>query len=237
MGSCLFNEIVDILIVDDDELLRRSLAFSLEQVGFKTITAASAEDALDIVKQNRPDLIILDIMLPGMDGMEALKQFRENMGIPVIFLTARRREIDQVIGLELGADDFLSKPFNPDVLIARIHAVLRRTSFQPVNEGQPLPVKVGDLEIDPSARTVSLAGKAVLLTPKEFEILLTLASEPKRVFSIENLLARAWGAEYLGEPQIVYVHIRWLREKIEQDPQHPARIITVRGAGYKLIPS
>lgn len=226
-----------ILIVDDDDLLRRSLAFSLEQVGFKTITAASAEDAFDIIQQKKPDLIVLDIMLPGMDGMEALKQFRVNMGIPVILLTARRREIDQVIGLELGADDYLSKPFNSDVLIARIHAVLRRVNYQAQDNDKAKTIKIGDLEINPAARTVILASQSIELTPKEFDILYTLASEPNRVFSVENLLARAWGAEYLGEPQIVYVHIRWLREKIEKDPQHPTRIITIRGAGYKLIPS
>jgi DNA-binding response OmpR family regulator len=225
-----------ILVVDDDDLLRRSLGFSLEQAGFKVNSAASAEDALAIVNQNRPDLILLDIMLPGMDGLTVLRQFRDIQHIPVIFLSARRRELDQILGLELGADDYLTKPFNTDVLIARIHAVLRRVAVPVQASVQHSAMKVGDLVIDPAARTVTVKDRPISLTPKEFDLLYALAVDPNRVLSVDALVSRVWGAEYAGESQIVYVHIRWLREKIEVDPQNPKHIITVRGVGYKLVP-
>jgi DNA-binding response OmpR family regulator len=222
-----------ILLVDDDALLRRSLAFNLQQAGFSTIAAASAEDALAMVRQDPPDLVILDIGLPGMDGLDALRHFRESMSVPIIFLTARRREFDQVLGLELGADDYVTKPFDLDVLLARIKAVLRRSS-PPASATESTSLVVGDLTIDPLAHTVNLGGKPIDLAPHEFELLHALALEAGHVISTDDLLARVWGAEYEGEPQIVYVHIRWLREKIEKDPHHPSRIITVRGVGYKL---
>jgi len=223
------------LIVDDDDLLRSSLAFSLEQAGFEAHTAAKAEDAIAIVNQKRPDIILLDIMLPGMDGLEALRYFRDKVGLPVIFLTARRREFDQVLGLELGADDYLTKPFDPEVLIAHIRAVLRRTKSMPQAEPKSQIVQVGALLIDPAARTVTKAGQALELTPKEFDLLHAMALETGRVLTIDDLLARVWGAEYNGEPQIVYVNIRWLRQKIEADAQHPEYLLTVRGVGYKLV--
>lgn len=223
------------LIVDDDDLLRRSLAFSLEQAGFQTRTAASAEDAIAMTTHKRPDMILLDIMLPGMDGLEALRYFHDKIGVPVIFLTARRRQVDQIVGLELGADDYLSKPFDPDILIARIRAVLRRTKAAQGPEQRPQVMVVGDLTVDPWSRTVSLSGRTIELTPKEFDLLFALAVEPERVLSIDELLARVWGAEYDGQPQIVYVNIRWLRQKIEQDPRNPTHLISVRGVGYKLV--
>jgi DNA-binding response OmpR family regulator len=225
----------NVLIVDDDDLLRSSLAFSLEQAGFEAHTAANAEDAVAIVNQKRPDIILLDIMLPGMDGLEALRYFRDKIGLPVIFLTARRREFDQVLGLELGADDYLTKPFDPEVLIAHIRAVLRRTKAGPQLDQKPQVLQVGELKIDPSARTVFQGGRVIELTPKEFDLLHAMALETGRVLTIDDLLARVWGAEYNGEPQIVYVNIRWLRQKIEKDPQHPEYLLTVRGVGYKLI--
>lgn len=223
-----------ILLVDDDVLLRRSLAFSLEQAGFRVHTASSAEEALAIAARERPALVLLDIGLPGMDGLEALRRFREALGIPVILLTARRRELDQVLGLELGADDYVTKPFDTDVLIARIRAVLRRVQTPPSPPAAPLVV--GDLVIDPVGRTVTVAGRPVSLTPREFDLLYTLALAPNRVFSTDELLTQVWGAEYTGQPETLYVHIRWLREKIEEDPDHPRRILTVRGVGYKLVP-
>ncbi|WP_322800870.1 response regulator transcription factor [Thermoflexus sp.] len=225
-----------ILLIDDDALLRRSLAFSLEQAGFEVHTAATAEEGLAIAARERPDLVLLDIGLPGMDGLEALRRFREILGLPVIFLTARRRELDQVVGLELGADDYITKPFDTDVLIARIRAVLRRIRSSPMVSSTPSPLVVGDLVIDPAARTVMVAGRMVSLTPKEFDLLYTLALAPNRVLPTEMLLNQVWGAEYAGQPETLYVHIRWLREKIEEDPEHPRRILTVRGVGYKLVP-
>jgi DNA-binding response OmpR family regulator len=223
-----------ILLVDDDALLRRSLAFNLEQAGFRATTAATAEDALAISRRDRPDVILLDIGLPGMDGLEALQRFRQGTDVPVIFLTARRRELDQVLGLELGADDYVTKPFDLDVLLARVKAVLRRSQAAPTPATSP--VVLGDLAVDPLAHTVTLQGRARTLAPKEFDLLHALALEAGHTVSTAELLAQVWGAEYAGEPQVVYVHIRWLREKIEDDPRRPRRIVTVRGVGYKLVP-
>ena len=181
-----------ILLVDDDALMRRSLAFHLEQAGYQVHTAANAEDAVNMVRRAPPDLVVLDIGLPGMDGLEALREIKAQHNLPVIFLTGRRRELDEVVG--------------------------------------------GDLEIDPQAHTVTCAGRTVNLSPREFDLLLLLASQPEKVFSTEDLLAQVWGAEFVGQPQVVYVHIRWLREKLEADPGRPVRILTVRGVGYKLLP-
>lgn len=223
-----------ILLVDDDLLLRRSLAFNLEQAGYRVSTAANAEDALALAERDRPHLVLLDIGLPGMDGLEALRRFRGHADVPVIFLTARRRELEQALGLELGADDYVTKPFDRDVLLARIKAVLRRTQRPPTAPAEPQPLAVGDLTIDPAMHQVTVGGRAVELTRREFDLLYTLALQPGQVLSAEDLLARVWGAEYEGEPQVVYVHIRWLREKLEEDPRRPQRILTVRGVGYKL---
>ncbi len=225
-----------ILLVDDDALMRRSLAFNLEHNGYRTSRAASAEDALALAQRDPPDLVLLDIGLPGMDGLDALKHFKASLGAPVIFVTARRREFDEVLGLELGADDYVSKPFDLDVLLARIKAVLRRAEKTSPLSPPPGSIQVGDLTIDPSAHTVSIAGKPVELSPKEFDLLHAFALQPSCVLSTEDLLRRVWGAEFIGQPQVVYVHIRWLREKIEEEPNRPKRIQTVRGVGYKYVP-
>jgi DNA-binding response OmpR family regulator len=224
-----------VLIVDDDVLLRRSLALELEQAGYHTSTAACAEDALALAQRTRPDLILLDVGLPGMDGLEALRRLRKDGDVPVIFVTARRRELDTVLGLELGADDYITKPFSSDVLLARIRAVLRRTGQPAAKTPDDNGLVAGDIFIDPAAHTVILAGRALELGTREFALLHALALEAGKVLSIDDLLARVWGAEYAGEPQTVYVHIRWLREKIEDDPEHPNRIVNVRGLGYKLV--
>ncbi len=225
-----------ILLVDDDALLRRSLAFNLERSGYRVSTAADAEDALALSKREPPELVLLDIGLPGMDGLDALKHFQETVRVPVIFLTARRRELDEALGLELGADDYVTKPFDLDVLLARIKAVLRRSQPQPVIPQEQSILKVADLTIDPAAHSVVVGEKQLELTPREFDLLYTLAMQAGHVVSLDALLAQVWGAEYVGQPQVVYVHIRWLREKIEDDPDHPKRIITVRAVGYKLVP-
>jgi len=171
-----------------------------------------------------------------MDGLEALNVFRRELEAPVIFLTARRRELDQVVGLEMGADDYVTKPFDLDVLLARIKAVLRRATRSLESPPKTVPIQEGDLFIDPGAYVVTLGEKTLDLSPREFDLLHTLALDAGIVLSVDDLLAQVWGAEYVGEPQVVYVHIRWLREKIEDDPDNPTRIITVRGKGYKLIP-
>jgi len=225
-----------ILLVDDDALMRRSLAFHVEQAGYQVHTAANAEDAVSFVRNSPPDLVILDIGLPGMDGLDALREIKAQNNLPVIFLTGRRRELDEVLGLELGADDYITKPFDVDVVLAHIKAVLRRTEKKPQLERMDQLLVVGDLEIDSQAHTVICAGRALDLSPREFDLLSLLATQPEKVFSTEEILAQVWGAEFVGQPQVVYVHIRWLRQKLESDPDHPQRILTVRGVGYKLVP-
>jgi len=228
-----------VLVVDDEALLRRSLAFNLEQAGYRTSSAANAEDALALARRDPPDLVLLDIGLPGMDGLEALRFFRADVSAPVILVTARRRELDQVVGLELGADDYVTKPFDTNVLLARMKAVLRRAQRGMTPGGGEVGstvVTVGDLTIDPNAYVATLRGQPLDLSPREFDLLHALALEAGRVLSVDDLLARVWGAEYVGESQVVYVHIRWLRQKLEDDASDPTRIVTVRGKGYKLLP-
>jgi len=227
---------VHILVVDDDALMRRSLAFNLEQNGFKVSTAVTAEDALALSRSNPPDLTLLDIGLPHIDGVEALRYFQRQADTPVIFVSARRSELDQILGPELAADDYITKPFKFKVLLVRIKAILRRCERARPTAPEPGRVQVGDLSIDPAAHTVTIAGQPVNLPPRELAILHTLALEAGRVVAVDDLLSRVWGAEYAGDTQAVYVYIRWLREKIEKDPAHPQRVLTVRGVGYKLEP-
>ncbi len=227
-----------ILVVDDEVLIRRTLSASLAKAGYRVSTAFNAEDALAIAVRDRPDLVLLDIGLPGMDGLEALSHLRAQANCPVIFITGRRRELDEIVGLEIGADDFITKPFRLDVLQARVKAVLRRAGRNGPGQAEDGSVMtLGDLVIDPNTFAVTLRGAPVALSSREFDLLHTLALDAGKVVTLDQLLARVWGVEYMGEPQVVYVHIRWLREKIEDDPSHPARIITVRGKGYKLLPS
>jgi DNA-binding response OmpR family regulator len=226
-----------IMVVDDDALMRRSLAFTLEQAGYRVDTASSAEDALALASRDTPNLILLDIGLPGMDGLDALRRLQQQADTPIIFVTARRRELDQALGLELGADDYITKPFDSNVLLARVKAVLRRYERSaPTPPPVPEKIEVGDLVIEPAAHVVTLSGHTLELAPREFALLHVLALSAGQVVSVDDLLARVWGAEYEGEAQGVYVHIRWLREKIERDPTNPQRIITIRGVGYKLEP-
>ncbi|MGD8466604.1 MAG: response regulator transcription factor [Anaerolineae bacterium] len=228
-----------ILLVDDDALLRRSLVLNLEEAGYRANASATAEEALDLATQDRPDLILLDIGLPGMDGLDALRHFQSRIGVPVIFLTARRRELDEILGLELGADDYITKPFDKDVLLARIKTVLRRvarTEAAVRAEKEEEPLVVGDLVVDTAAHSVTVAGRPIELTPLEFDLIHVLAEHAGQVLSVDDLLDRVWGEEYVGQPQVVYVHIHWLRERLEEDSQNPLRIVTVRGVGYKLEP-
>ncbi len=224
-----------IFVVDDDALMRRSLVFHMEEAGYHTQEIDNAEDAIAAARRSPPDLILLDIGLPGMDGLDALRILRDQLAIPVILLTARRRELDQVLGLELGADDYVTKPFAVDVLLARIKNVLRRRA-----PTLPTPKSssfvVGGVTIDLAGHTVTVDGTIVDVPPRAFDVLVTLAQSAGQVVSVEELLNRVWGAGFEGEPQVVYVHIRWLREKIEKDPNHPQRLLTMRGVGYKLVP-
>lgn len=224
-----------VLVVDDDKLLRQSLALSLKQAGYHVSTAETAEDGLALARRGRPDLVVLDIGLPGMDGLAAIHHFQE-ANIPVIFVTARKRGIEEIMGLELGAEDYITKPFDMDVLLARVKAVLRRYARAEQQTSEAAALTVGDLYIDPNAHTVTVGGEPVELSRREFDVLYTLSENAERIVSSGDLLTRVWGAEYSGQPQVVYVHIRWLRQKLEEDPANPERIITVRNVGYKLIP-
>lgn len=223
-----------IIIVDDDALLRRSLAFILEQAGYQVFTASNAEDSFILAQSEQPDLILLDIGLPGMDGLEAIRYFEKRFDIPIVFISARRRELDEILGLELGADDYITKPFDADVLLARVKAVLRRKRSENISPNQENSLKVGDLMIEKKTHTVRIGEKLIGLSPLEFKLLFAFASDPGKIFSADDLLTRVWGAEYVGQPQVVYVHLRGLRKKIEKDPNKPQRIVTVRGVGYKF---
>ena len=224
-----------ILVVDDDALLRRSLGLQLEQAGYRAETAVSAEDALIKIKREVPDLVLLDVGLPGMDGLQAIRAIQQDQDIPVIFVTARRRDLDTILGLEMGADGYITKPFSPDVLLAHVKSVLRRSGRQAGNVGAETAVTIGDMIIDSAAHTVTITGEPIHLTGREFDVLNALALEAGHVVSIDDLLDRVWGLGFEGESQAVYVHIRWLREKIEKNPNKPTRIINVRGKGYKLM--
>ena len=226
-----------VLIVDDDALVRQSLSIRLQHAGYLPEVAASGEQAVALMQANRPDLVLLDISMPGMDGLETLRAFqRHQRDIPVIFVTAHRRELDEIVGLELGADDYITKPFDMDVLLAHIKAVLRRAA---ANRGTVTgnTIVVGDLRIDPSAHTVHVGERPVDLTLKEYGLLFALAQNPGHVLSADELLSQVWGAEWIGETQTLYVHIHWLREKVEEDPANPRQLVTVRGVGYKLLPT
>ncbi|MDQ4076595.1 MAG: response regulator transcription factor [Chloroflexota bacterium] len=225
----------EILVIDDDQLMRSSLSFHLENAGYRVQRAASAEEALKLLRTSSPDLILLDIGLPGMDGLEALRYLKQQH-VPVILLTARRRELDEVLGLEVGADDYITKPFSQDVLLARIRRVLRRAAQRKEAPRELAPVRVGNLTIDPLARRVTLDHTPVELTPRAFDLLYALAAEAGRAIPLEDLLASVWGPAYAGETHLVYPHIRWLRQKLEEDASAPLMIQTVRGVGYKLVP-
>ena len=219
-----------ILIVDDEKLLVKGLAKSLNNEGYQTEAAFDGESAREKVRKNQFDLIILDIMLPGVDGLTLCREIRSVSGVPIIMLTARGDDIDKIIGLEMGADDYLAKPFNFRELLARIKAVLRRSSHEPGKEtGQ---IVRGEIVIDTSRRKVSAGGREVDLTGKEFELLLHLAGAPGRVFTRAKLLEDIWGYDYIGEDRTVDVHIRRLREKIEPEPGKPQYIQTKWGVGY-----
>lgn len=226
-----------ILVVDDEPKIVKLARDYLERSGYLVLTAGDGRTALSIARSEKPDLVVLDLNLPELDGLDVCRTLRRESDVPIIMLTARIDETDRLIGLELGADDYITKPFNPDVLLAHVKAVLRRTAAPAPEPGErPLPITVGDLIIDPAAHTVHVAGQQLDLPAKEFAVLYTLAQEAGYVVAMDDLLNRVWGAEFLGEPQVVYVHVRWLREKIEEDPQKPQRLLTVRGVGYKLVP-
>ncbi len=224
------NELV--LVVDDEKTLVKALTFNLEKEGFRVEVAYDGEEALDKVFSLKPDVVVLDLMLPEVDGFEVCRRIRKKLEVPIIMLTARSEDIDKVLGLELGADDYLTKPFNSRELVARIKAVLRRTALS--EEGSKKKIQIGNLEIDLLQHRVRIEEKEISLTSKEFALLSYLAINAGNVYSREQLLAQVWGYDYYGDVRTVDVHIRHLREKIESDSANPEFIITVWGTGYKL---
>ncbi len=225
------QETATILVVDDEPIVRTVVARYLARDGFGTIEAATGDAARQLIEAQEPSLVVLDVMLPGTDGLELCRWIRSRADLPVIMLTARVAESDRIVGLELGADDYVTKPFSPRDLVARVRAVLRRSrSAQPTAE----PITIGDLQIDGNARRVVLGGDERALTAKEFDLLWLLASHPGVVFSREILMERVWGYQAAVDTGTVTVHIRRLREKIERDPSKPVHLQTVWGVGYRF---
>lgn len=220
-----------ILVVEDEESVRELVRMYLENEGFRVETASDGEEALNKVKANTPDLIILDIMLPKFDGWTVCREVKKTSNVPIIMLSARTEEFDRVLGLELGADDYIPKPFSPREMVARVRAVLRRTSASPEATGRVITYR--DLTIDRDANRVVIRDKEVAMTPREFELLWFLACHPGRVYSREQLLEEVWGYEYLGDGRTVDTHIKRLREKLHADGE-TTYIKTVWGRGYKF---
>ncbi len=230
-----------ILVVDDEISLQETLAYNLTREGYQVEVAGDGNQALHLARTSKPDLVILDVMLPGLDGFEVCRILRQEANIPVLMLTARDDEIDRVVGLEVGADDYLAKPFSMRELIARVKALLRRVRLiredivtEKQEADQPKLITFDNLGIDLTRREVKLDGKVLPLKPKEYELLLFMGQQKGRLLTRELILERVWGWGFVGDSRTVDVHIRWLREKIEPNPEMPQRIITVRGAGYRF---
>lgn len=237
-----------VLVVEDDRTLLETLEYNLAHQGYQVFTAENGRYALEITRSKLPDLIILDVMLPGIDGFEVCRILRKELSMPIIMLTARSDEVDKIVGLEMGADDYLTKPFSMRELLARVKAMLRRVELvreevasEQIEESTELTVQktaasltFGNMVIDQKRREVRLDGEAVRLKPKEFELLLFLTRNPGMALSRDLILERVWGWSYDGNSRTVDVHVRWLREKIEPDPKNASRIVTVRAIGYRF---
>ncbi len=220
-----------ILVVDDESAILQTLRFNLERSGYIVSTAGDGRTAIALAASERPDLVIMDIMLPILDGIEACKEIRKSSSVPIIMLTAKDQEIDKVLALELGADDYVTKPFGLHEFLARVKARLRRqngASEQPRSEA----IEVGEIVLDPSRQSLTVRGREVAVAPKEFSLLHVLMENRGRVVTRQALLDKVWGYDFEGEHQTISVHVRWLREKIEIDPNNPRHIVTVRSRGY-----
>jgi len=225
-----------ILIVEDEPSIAEVVGLYLQRAGYQVKTAADGKIAITMLEKKIPDLVILDLMLPEVDGLSLTRWLRDRSDVPIIMLTARREEIDRIAGLEMGADDYVVKPFSPQELVSRVRAVMRRIKREQATVSTERPLSYGELVIDATSRTVSLSKKEIQLTAKEFDMLYLLAQHPRQVYTREQLLERIWGgAEYI-DPGTVTVHIRRVREKIETDPSNPTRLVTVWGVGYKFEP-
>src|ERR671911_2615934 len=225
-----------ILLVDDEDSVQRLLAYPLERDGYTVIPAQDGEEALERFQREQVDLVVLDVMLPRLDGLEVCRRLRAQSSVPIIMLTARGDELDKVLGLELGADDYITKPFSIREFRSRVRALLRRAAAPRANEREPELIERGELRIDVPRRTVDVRGEAIQLTFIEFEMLVVLAQSPGVVFSRRELLERLRGGADYREPRTIDVHVRHLREKIERDPSNPELILTMRGAGYRFRP-
>jgi DNA-binding response OmpR family regulator len=229
-----------ILVVEDEPALQETLAYNLRQAGYVVETAGDGRSALDAARQSEPDLIILDVMLPRLDGLEVARLIRREMNPAILMLTARGDEIDRVVGLEMGADDYVTKPFSMRELMARVKALLRRSQRirEEVAHSSADPrirkLSFDDLQVDQLRREVTLRGEVLALRPKEYDLLVFFAEHKGRVLTRELILERVWGWSFIGDSRTVDVHVRWLRQKMEKDPAKPTRIITVRGGGYRF---
>jgi DNA-binding response OmpR family regulator len=241
-----------VLVVEDDETLRETLEYNLANQGYQVLTAVDGYQGLSLARTNQPDLLLLDVMLPGIDGFEVCRILRKEMSLPILMLTARTEEVDKIVGLEVGADDYLTKPFSMRELLARVKALLRRVELirediaaqqsDDKSDGggsktEPFssqPLNFADLTIDETRREVRVGGQPVRIKPKEFDLLLFLARHKGIALSRDLILERVWGWSYDGNSRTVDVHVRWLREKIEPDPANATRIVTVRGIGYRF---
>ncbi len=220
-----------VLVVDDEMAIRELVQYHLSREGYQVETEDNGQRAVDRVARERFDLIILDLMLPGLSGLDACRAIRQSVDVPIIMLTARKDEVDRVLGLELGADDYVTKPFSPRELVARVKAILRRSQKGREESGN---IRVPGLEIDVTRRMVVVDSTPVNLTLTEFELLTILGRNPGRVFTRDELLVRVWGEDFYGDSRTVDVHVRHLREKLGEDPQNPRFIETVRGVGYRF---
>ncbi|HXK32896.1 MAG TPA: response regulator transcription factor [Dehalococcoidia bacterium] len=223
-----------VLVIEDEASLASTLSYNLRKNGFNVSSAADGVEGLQAARRDRPDVIVLDLMLPRMDGLEVCRRIRADSDVPILMLTAKAEELDKVVGLEMGADDYLTKPFSMRELLARVRALLRRAAARPAGDDASR-ISAGPIELDARGRTVTRGGAEIALKPKEFDLLFFLAKNAGQVFTREQLLEHVWGYDFFGGSRTVDVHIRWLREKLEEDPSKPRHLLTVRGIGYKFV--
>ena len=224
-----------VLIIEDETALVAALSYNLRREGYGVASAGDGIEGLRLARSARPALVILDLMLPGMDGIDVCRRLRAQSTVPILMLTAKSDEVDKVVGLEVGADDYMTKPFSVRELLARVRSLLRRVEMER-EAAPPDVVELGDLRLELRGRQASKGGRDVALKPKEFDLLTFLAGHPRQVFSREQLLDEVWGYDFAGLSRTVDVHVRWLRQKIEDDPSRPVHLVTVRGSGYKFVP-
>ncbi len=223
-----------VLIVEDDSNLLEAIKYNLRKEGYDVVTAGDGETALEVARKERPGLLVLDIMLPKLNGFEVCRILRKEMTVPILMLTAKADETDKIVGLEIGADDYMTKPFSMRELMARVRAMLRRSKMVETVPPEIVPIKIGPLEVDVARHKAILSGKELELPPKEFDLLAFLSKNKGLVFSREQLLEKVWGYDFAGDTRTVDVHVRWLRQKIEANAGSPQYLVTVRGTGYKM---